>query len=38
MDELMDESSPVSGDPMLLSAPVSPEPDDHQLVFGHFQS
>ncbi|XP_055881632.1 microphthalmia-associated transcription factor-like isoform X2 [Biomphalaria glabrata] len=35
IDDMMDESSPVSGDPMLLSAPGSPECDDH-LGFGHF--
>ncbi|XP_059157914.1 microphthalmia-associated transcription factor-like isoform X2 [Physella acuta] len=35
VEDMMDESSPVSGDPMLLSAPGSPEPDD-QLGFGHF--
>ncbi|KAH9505009.1 hypothetical protein Btru_061419 [Bulinus truncatus] len=29
IEDMMDESSPVSGDPMLLSAPGSPEPDDH---------
>ncbi|CAG5120483.1 unnamed protein product, partial [Candidula unifasciata] len=38
MDELMDESSPVSGDPMLLSAPVSPDTDDHSHIFEHFLS
>ncbi|BFZ10512.1 hypothetical protein BsWGS_13551 [Bradybaena similaris] len=38
MDELMDESSPVSGDPMLLSAPVSPELDDNSQIFEHFLS
>uniref|UniRef100_A0A0B6ZX78 BHLH domain-containing protein n=1 Tax=Arion vulgaris TaxID=1028688 RepID=A0A0B6ZX78_9EUPU len=38
MDDLMDESSPVSGDPMLLSAPVSPEADENSQVFGHFLS
>ncbi|XP_012942441.1 microphthalmia-associated transcription factor isoform X2 [Aplysia californica] len=37
MDDLMmDEMSPVSGDPMLLSAPVTPEGDDHSLDFSHF--
>ncbi|CAL1531698.1 unnamed protein product [Lymnaea stagnalis] len=35
LEDMMDESSPVSGDPMLLSAPGSPETDD-QLGFGHF--